>query len=773
VYPRPDYEGNPWSQWGQAVVLPDGRVVSAIGDHLGRGGNSYVHVFDPTTGEMTEIADMLTALDHPPTSWGYGKIHSQMVLADNGSVYFTTYWGDRDDLEFDAAYQGDVLLRLDPDTLEVTSLGVPVPFHGIPSMAGDGRYLYGEALDPLADGNVGGLFVFDTSTDELVTWIADERQAQFRNVIVDGAGAMVTDFDGDLLRYEPGATALVESDISLGDRLRASTPADSSGTVYAVTNATDEFFAIAPDGTTRSLGNAPDYTTSMALSPDGSAFLYAPGAHGGSRAIGTPLIAVDTATGEQTTIVELNDLIQDSLGLVPAGSFSVAVDPVRNLVHIGVNAGVSEDEPWGDVLQVTVELDGPTAAPTAATSAPAGEPADPAALIDVTSEHGLVDPLTGMHGHAVAVADVNDDGWDDLFVGTFADRPTEAYALRGADGPRPDQLLLGGPGGFSVDATFPGRLARSSGAAFADLDNDGDQDLIVSRNVRRESTGTEIYRNDDGTLVSALILDDTRGGRAVETLDYDGDGLLDIFLVEDRWTGGSSALFRNRGDFRFVDRTRQAGLPNDVFGLGLGVADLDGNGADDLVVGGSNRIFLGDGEGGFVESLGADLEWEVFGDEDDVDHVAIGDVDGDGRPDIVFGHHYNSTIDFDEEVPVRLYLNRGTDADGNLLLDDVTDAAGLVPLPTKAPKVLLVDMNGDGWLDLVTTASAANSAEPAVFFHQGVVDGVPSFAAPEGLGDDQYWIDAAVLDADGDGTDELFLVEWEPALPSLLFTADD
>ena len=57
-YPRPEYEGNPWSQWGQGIILPDGRVLSTIGDHLGADGNSYLFVFDPDTGVMTRFADV-------------------------------------------------------------------------------------------------------------------------------------------------------------------------------------------------------------------------------------------------------------------------------------------------------------------------------------------------------------------------------------------------------------------------------------------------------------------------------------------------------------------------------------------------------------------------------------------------------------------------------------------------------------------------------------------------------------------------------------------
>ncbi len=385
-------------------------------------------------------------------------------------------------------------------------------------------------------------------------------------------------------------------------------------------------------------------------------------------------------------------------------------------------------------------------------------------FVDATEDWGLVDPLTGMHAHAAAFGDVDGDGVVDLFVGTFANRPEDRYAVRGADGPAPDRVLLGSESGFSV-TPFPEHFGRTSGAVFADLDNDGDDDLVASRNYKegeRSDLPTLVYENVGGwwEVADQAGLPVEFGGRSVGVLDFDHDGLLDLFVVEDRFVGGSSRLFRNQGDLRFADATGDAGLPDDIHGLGLAIGDVTDDGWSDFFVGGSNRLFIADGDGRFVERTGP-FDWETYGPEDDVAGAAFGDVNRDGRLDLVVGHHFNSTVSGDREVPVRLYLNAG---DGQF--EDITGAAGLVGIPTKAPHVEFVDVDNDGWLDILTSASAGNGTEPAIFMNSG--GSVPSFRSPAGLGSDQYWVTAPTADVDRDGRIDVLLVEWEPTLPSLL-----
>ena len=393
----------------------------------------------------------------------------------------------------------------------------------------------------------------------------------------------------------------------------------------------------------------------------------------------------------------------------------------------------------------------------------------PLELADATRAQRLDEPLRGMFGHAAAVGDVDGDGWLDLFVGTFADRPDERYRHRGAEGPAPDRLLLGGPDGFTAAPGFSEQRTRTSAAVFADLDGDGDLDIVVSRNLSDERTGapTGIFRNDgDGFEFVALPLEDF-GGRGVAVLDHDGDGRLDLVIAEDRFAGGSTVLLRNEGDLRFTDATRAAGLPVGMPGLAVVAADLSGDGHTDLFVTDANRLFVGDGDGRFREADSSVFDWERHGDEDLVAGADTADLNRDGRLDLVVGHHFNSTVDDGRRVPVRVYLNRGTSA-GSPRFDDVTGESGLPPLPTKAPHVEVADLDNDGWPDLVTTASADSGRRPAIFMNTGVREGVPRFESPTGIGSELYWITGSVADFDRDGRLDVFVVDHAPERPSLL-----
>lgn len=438
-------------------------------------------------------------------------------------------------------------------------------------------------------------------------------------------------------------------------------------------------------------------------------------------------------------------------------------------------------------------------------------------LTEVTEEVGLLEPLKGVMGHGTAWGDVTGNGWLDLFVGTFSDRPRENYLVRGSDSISPDRLLLGGPDGFTVAEDFPEMYGRTSGAAFVDLDNDGDLDLVLSRNDTKSSAPNDkfneydnqtiVLENDGGefsrvtTLDNGGVVDHELHGRTVVPFDYDDDGLIDLFVIDDHYfhSDGSSKLFRNEGEFEFTDATEKAGLATDITGLGATAADFTGNGWPDLLVSGSvrtegdpsgfieaqsARLFLNE-NGSFQEADASAFTLPTHHPVDESGGVAVADLNRNGRLDVVLGEHKHVALG-DGVPPARVYLNRGLDSDGVPVFEDVTAAAGISDVTTRVPHVELVDLNNDGWPDLHTSLSRGDGTKPAVFRHTGVDEnGVPQFATPIGLGDertapptestweviglDRYWAVGASADYDHDGRLDPFLVEWFQELPSRMF----
>jgi hypothetical protein len=361
VYPHPSYEAKLWSQWGQGLVLPDGRFLSAIGDHLGPDGNSYLYEYDPAQGQLTLLADVLSRVEHQPGAWGYGKIHGEMVPGPCGEVYFATYWGDRDELVFSPSYQGDLLFGLDPRGRTLANLGAPVPYHGVPSLAGwpEGGLLYGESPDPTVEGNQGPFFVYDVRAREVLFTDDDPAHTGFRSIAVDARGrAYYSIGAGRLSVYDPRTNEVSTHPARLpGDTLRAASRVGPDGILYGVTEDPRVLFAMDPDGDIRTMGPVQDYTTSIALHPDGGRLYYVPGAHGSTWEYGAPLIELNTDTGEERVVVELNDLTERALGLRLGGTYNVAVDPTGSTVYIGMNAGtVDSEEVFGEVVLLIIHL---------------------------------------------------------------------------------------------------------------------------------------------------------------------------------------------------------------------------------------------------------------------------------------------------------------------------------------------------------------------------------------------------------------------------------
>jgi enediyne biosynthesis protein E4 len=268
-------------------------------------------------------------------------------------------------------------------------------------------------------------------------------------------------------------------------------------------------------------------------------------------------------------------------------------------------------------------------------------------------------------------------------------------------------VLVGCRGGTPTSAPADGPSAAPEAALF--------------RDVTRESGVSFTYRN--GEEAGRFYILETLGG-GVALFDYDGDGLLDIFLVG----GGSfegtqirglpNRVYKNLGGFRFKDVTAEVGLDRPLFyGHGCAVADFDRDGHPDLLVTGFGRVALyrneDNGKGGrrFVDvteraGLNAD-GWCTS--------AAWADLDGDGYPDLYICRYVDWSPERDkpcasadgkrrdicpsanfDAVPHLLYRNN---RDGTFT--DVSRPAGLrVTGPGKdygkGLGVLAVDFNRDG-----------------------------------------------------------------------------
>ena len=217
-----------------------------------------------------------------------------------------------------------------------------------------------------------------------------------------------------------------------------------------------------------------------------------------------------------------------------------------------------------------------------------------------------------------------------------------------------------------TDRQMPAVLVRFSwDLEFADVDNDADLDVLVSC---KRCPGGYLFRNDGtGTFTDVPGgLPQYTNNYEYELMDLDGDGFLDIVTINDgeilkeQSSNRREHVFRNDGKGRFRDATAQWWAPAENIGEDdnmVAFLDFDADGDADFVIGslsGPDRLLINDGKGHLTVAT------DVFSGPDTPGTlgIALGDLDGDGRMDVVQAQGEHPTA-----VQERVFLGTGLNLD--------------------------------------------------------------------------------------------------------------
>jgi hypothetical protein len=349
-----------------------------------------------------------------------------------------------------------------------------------------------------------------------------------------------------------------------------------------------------------------------------------------------------------------------------------------------------------------------------------------APTFDARLEHIM--PQVASMGAAVAVADFDRDGWQDLYVINSAeDSHNRLYRNRG-DGTFTDVAAEVGLADVNRRPT-----GVSVGAVWGDFDNDGWEDLFLSKYGR-----PELYRNIEGRAFEAV------GARAglpawvnagsATWLDYDRDGWLDLFIAGywpervNLWdlettrimpesfeyanNGGRKYLLRNRGDGTFDDVTEAAGIGSRRWTLAVVAADLLGSGYPDLFLAndyGVSELFA-NRDGTRFEEVG--VQAGVGRAPKSGMNAAVGDIFNDGRLS-----NYKTNISEPALVQGNdLWVPRATEGAGTVEFENIASSVG-VDLGGWSWGAQFGDLNNDGAQDIYLVNGYVSAGERSSYWY--------------------------------------------------------
>lgn len=334
--------------------------------------------------------------------------------------------------------------------------------------------------------------------------------------------------------------------------------------------------------------------------------------------------------------------------------------------------------------------------------------------------------LIGVAASAVAFADVDDDDDQDLLI-------------TGVDlgGTRMSKLYINnGLGAFSEVLDTPFQGVYESSIAFADVDGDGDQDLLLT-GASMFNLHAIMYINDGSGNFSEVMntpFDPINNG-SIAFVDVDGDGDQDVIMTGQNlsFTNHISKLYVNdgTGSFSEVMNTPFIG----TIYSSMAYADVDADNDQDVLITGLDdalepisKLYINDGTGNFTEVLDTVFEGVSEG------AVAFADVDGDNDQDVLI------TGNNETENNSKLYINDG--------LGNFTEALDTPFDQVYQSSIAFADIDGDNDMDVIITGENSSYNRISKLY---INDGSGSFSeTPNAPFDGVDESSIALSDVDGD-----------------------
>ncbi|MEO1414822.1 MAG: T9SS type A sorting domain-containing protein [Bacteroidota bacterium] len=290
-------------------------------------------------------------------------------------------------------------------------------------------------------------------------------------------------------------------------------------------------------------------------------------------------------------------------------------------------------------------------------------------------------PFQGVNESSVVFADVDGDNDQDVLItGIQVSSPVYITTAR--------LYINNGSGSFTEVLGTPFTGVREGFIAFADVDGDNDQDVLITGSPDGSGVSSKLYTND-GSGSFTEVLGTPFAGVALSAIafaDVDGDKDQDVLITGTNGTVGISRLYTNDGSGNF---TQVAGTPfPGLMGSEVAFADVDSdNDQDLLIIGGTGLLvfpytglYTNDGLGNFTQASGTPFDDLVDG------SVAFADVDGDNDQDVLL-----TGIDLSANYTAKLYTNDGgvLSLSDDLLLDPSENptsstSLNLTPYPNPA-----------------------------------------------------------------------------------------